>query len=73
MTKWTPEAIRAFGPTTDPPTLAGILECRWKSWKTARQNEWEQFGVKVLSIGSKCRVVVQSVLDVPGYDAGTTE
>jgi hypothetical protein len=70
MTKWTPEAIRALGPTTDLPTLAEIFECsRWKSYKMARQNEWERLGVKVLSIGSKYRVVVQSVLEVLGYDA----
>ena len=25
--KWTPEAIRALGPTTDLPTLGAIFEC----------------------------------------------
>jgi len=66
--KWTPEAIRALGPTTDLPTLAAIFECsRWKSYQMARQKEWQQVGIKVLSIGSKYRVVVQSILDVLGY------
>jgi hypothetical protein len=66
--KWTPEAIRALGPTTDLPTLGAIFECsRWKSYQMARQKEWQQVGIKVLSIGSKYRVVVQSILDVLGY------
>ena len=66
--KWTPEAIRALGPTTDLPTLGAIFECsRWKSYQMARQNEWQQVGIRVLSIGSKYRVVVQSILDVLGY------
>ena len=68
MTKWTPEAIRALGPTTDLPTLAAIVECsRWKSYQMAQHGEWERLGIKVLSIGSKYRVVVQSILDVLGY------
>lgn len=74
---WTPEAIRALGPTTDLPTLGTIFECsRWKSYQMARQGEWEQVGIKVISIGSKYRVVVQSILDVLGYgrgDLGTQE
>jgi hypothetical protein len=66
--KWTPEAIRALGPTTDLPTLGAIFECsRWKSYQMARQKEWQRVGIKVLSIGSKYRVVVQSILDVLGY------
>jgi hypothetical protein len=70
MTKWTPEAIRALGPTTDLPTLGDIFDCsRWKSYQMARQGEWEPLGIKVLSIGSKYRVTVQSVLDVLGYDS----
>ena len=28
MTKWTPEAIRALGPTTDLPTLAAIVDAQ---------------------------------------------
>lgn len=68
MTEWTPEAIRALGPTTDLPTLGDIFECsRWKSYQMAREREWERIGIKVISIGSKYRVVVQSILDVLGY------
>jgi len=74
---WTPEAIRALGPTTDLPTLGTILECsRWKSYQMARHGEWERVGIKIIPIGSKYRVVVQSILDVLGYgcsDAGTQE
>ena len=72
--KWTPEAIRALGPTTDLPTLAAIFECsRWKSYQMARQKEWQQVGIKVLSIGSKYRVVVQSILDVLGYGSADVD
>jgi hypothetical protein len=68
MTKWTPAEIRALGPTTDLPTLGAIFECsRWKSYQMARQGEWERVGIKVIPIGSKYRVVVQSILDVLGY------
>jgi hypothetical protein len=68
--KWTQEAIRALGPTTDLPTLGTIFECsRWKAYQMARHGEWGQLGIKVLSIGSKYRVVVQSILDVLGYRA----
>ena len=74
---WTPEAIRALGPTTDLPTLGAIFECsRWKSYQMARDGEWERVGIKVLSIGSKYRVVVQSIMDVLGYgrsDVSTQE
>ena len=66
--KWTPEAIRALGPTTDIPTVGDIFQCsRWKSYQMARKGEWEQLGIKVLPIGSKYRVVVQSILEVLGY------
>jgi hypothetical protein len=74
---WTPETIRALGPTTDLPTLGTIFECsRWKSYQMARHGEWERVGIKVIPIGSKYRVVVQSILDVLGYgrgDVGTRE
>jgi hypothetical protein len=74
---WTPEAIRALGPTTDLPTLGTILECsRWKSYQMARHGEWERVGIKIIPIGSKYRVVVQSILEVLGYgcgEAGTQE
>ena len=68
--KWTPETIRALGPTTDLPTLGAILECsRWKSYQMARQGEWEQVGIKLIRIGAKYRVIVRSILDVLGYDS----
>jgi hypothetical protein len=68
---WTPEAIRALGPTTDLPTLGTIFECsRWKSYQMAQHGEWERVGIKVIPIGSKYRVVVQSILDVLGYGCG---
>lgn len=68
---WTPDAIRALGPTTDVPTLGTIFECsRWKSYQMARHGEWERVGIKVIPIGSKYRVVVQSILDVLGYGCG---
>ena len=74
---WTTEAVRALGPTTDLPTLGTIFKCsRWKSYQMARQGEWERVGIKVIPIGSKYRVVVQSILDVLGYgrsDVGDQE
>jgi hypothetical protein len=74
QSKWTHEAIRALGPTTDLPTLGAIFECsRWKSYQMARQKEWQQVGIKVLSIGSKYRVVVQSILDVLGYGSADVD
>jgi hypothetical protein len=72
--KWTPEEIRALGPTTDLPTLGAIFECsRWKAYQMARQGQWGRLGIKVLSIGSKYRVVVQSILDVLGYGPAGTD
>ena len=72
--RWTQEAIRALGPTTDLPTLGAIFECsRWKAYQMARQGEWGRLGIKVLSIGSKYRVVVQSILDVLGYRAADVD
>ena len=72
--RWTQEAIRALGPTTDLPTLGAIFECsRWKAYQMARHGEWGHLGIKVLSIGSKYRVVVQSILDVLGYRAADVD
>ena len=72
--RWTQEAIRALGPTTDLPTLGTIFECsRWKAYQMARHGEWARLGIKVLSIGSKYRVVVQSILDVLGYRAADVD
>jgi hypothetical protein len=68
---WTAETIRALGPTTDMQTLAGIIGCgTWKACKMARQGEWEQIGIKVIPIGARYRVVVQSILDVLGFASG---
>lgn len=68
MTIWTPEAIRALGPTTDLPTLSLIFDCsRWKAYEMARTGEWETIGVKIVRLGSKYRVIVPSILDVLGY------
>jgi hypothetical protein len=74
MSEWTPEAIRALGVTTDLLTLGSILGVsRWKTYKMARANEWEGVGIRVVPIGAKYRVAVQSILEVLGYDepAGT--
>ncbi len=72
--RWTPEAIRALGPTTDLPTLGTIFECsRWKAYQMARHGEWGRLGIKVLSIGSKYRVVVQSILEVLRYGPADTD
>ena len=72
--RWTQEAIRALGPTTDLPTLGSIFECsRWKAYQMARQGEWKKVGIRVVPIGSKYRVVVQSILDVLGYGPADTD
>ena len=66
--QWTPEAIRALGATTDLPTLGSILGVsRWKAYKMAQAGEWEEVGIRIVPIGSKYRVAVQSILEVLGY------
>jgi len=68
MSKWTPEAIRALGPTTDLPTLGSIFDCSpWKAYEMARTGEWKTVGVRIVRLGSKYRVLVPSILDVLGY------
>jgi hypothetical protein len=68
VTTWTPETIRALGPTTDLPTLASIFDCsRWKAYEMARTGGWEAVGVKIVRLGAKYRVVVPSILEVLGY------
>jgi hypothetical protein len=74
-THWTPEAIRALGATTDLPTLGSIFGLgRWRSYQMAHTGEWEQAGIRVIPIGARYRVTVQSILDVlsrggpPGTD-----
>jgi hypothetical protein len=69
--KWTAEAIRALGATTDLRTLAGIFACSgWSSRKMARTGEWERQGIKIFRIGVHYRVGVQSILDVLGFSTG---
>ena len=63
--QWTPEAIRALGATTDLPTLGSIFGLStWRSRQMAHTGEWEQAGIRILKIGNRYRVAVQSVLDV---------
>ena len=73
-THWTPEAIRALGATTDLPTLGSIFGLgRWRSYQMAHTGEWEQAGIRIIPIGARYRVTVQSILDVlsQGGPAGT--
>jgi hypothetical protein len=66
--KWTAEAIRALGATTDLQTLADIFGCSgWSSRKMARTGEWERQGIKIFRIGAHYRVGVGSILDVLGF------
>jgi hypothetical protein len=69
--KWTAEAIRALGATTDLQTLAEIFGCSgWSSRKMARTGEWERQGLKIFRIGAHYRVGVGSILDVLGFTSG---
>jgi len=69
--KWTAEAIRALGATTDLQTLADIFGCSgWSSRKMARTGEWERQGIKIFRIGAHYRVGVGSLLDVLGFSSG---
>jgi hypothetical protein len=64
-TQWTPEAIRALGATTDLPTLGSIFGLgRWRSYQMAHTGEWEQAGIRIIRIGARYRVTVQSILNV---------
>ena len=66
--KWTADAIRALGATTDLQTLADIFGCSgWSSRKMARTGEWERQGIKIFRIGAHYRVGVGSILDVLGF------
>jgi hypothetical protein len=72
--KWTPEAIRALGATTDVPTLGEIFGMStWRSREMTKTGEWEQAGIRILKMGSRYRVTVPSILDVLGVpgDNGT--
>jgi hypothetical protein len=69
--RWTAEAIRALGATTDLQTLAGIFGCSgWSSRKMARTGEWKRQGIKIFRIGAHYRVGVASILDVLGFSSG---
>jgi hypothetical protein len=71
--QWTPEAIRALGATTDLPTLGSIFGfSRWCSYQMAHTGEWEQAGIRIIRIGARYRVTVQSILAVltPGGAQG---
>jgi hypothetical protein len=68
MSQWTHEAIRGLGATTDLPTVGSIFGVsRWRAYQMAHTGEWEQIGVRVVTIGAKYRVVVRSILEVLGY------
>jgi hypothetical protein len=67
--QWTPDAIRALGATTDLPTLGSIFGVsRWRAYQMAHTGEWEKAGIRILPLGSKYRVTVQSILDVLSND-----
>ena len=72
MSTWTPEAIRALGVTTDLPTLGKIFRIsRTRAYQMAHTGEWEQAGIRIVPLGSRYVVAVQSILEVLGHgDAG---
>jgi len=69
---WTPEAIRALGATCDLPTLGKIFGIsRSRAYQMAHTGEWQQAGIRIIPLGTKYRVVVQSILEILGHgDAG---
>ena len=68
MSTWTPEAIRALGVTTDLPTLGKIFRVsRTRAYQMAHTGEWEQAGIRIVPLGSRYVVAVQSVLEVLGH------
>jgi hypothetical protein len=61
------EAIRALGVRTDLPTLGKIFGIsRARAYQMAHTGEWEQAGIRVVPLGSRYVVAVQSILDVLG-------
>jgi hypothetical protein len=72
MSTWTPEEIRALGVTTNLPTLGEIFRVsRTRAYQMAHTGEWEQAGIRIVPLGSKYVVAVQSILEVLGHgDAG---
>jgi hypothetical protein len=70
MSTWTPEAIRALGVRTDLPTLGKIFGIsRARAYQMAHTGEWKQAGIRIVPLGSKYVVTVQSILDVLGHGA----
>ncbi len=68
MSTWTPESIRALGVTTDLPTLGKIFGIsRTRAYQMAHTGEWEQAGIRIVPLGSKYIVAVQSILYVLGH------
>ena len=68
MSTWTPESIRALGVKTDLPTLGKIFGVsRTRAYQMAHTGEWEQAGIRIVPLGSKYIVAVQSILDVLGH------
>lgn len=71
--EWTPEAIRSLGPTTDLLTLGAIFGVsRWAAYEMRRDGQWEQIGIKIIPVGTRYRVTVQSILTILGY-SGTDD
>ena len=67
MSTWTPDSIRALGATCDLPTLGKIFGIsRSRAYVMAHTGEWEQAGIRIVPLGTKYRVAVQSILDVLG-------
>ena len=68
MSTWTPESIRALGVKTDLPTLGKIFGIsRTRAYQMAHTGEWEQAGIRIVPLGSKYVVAVQSILEVLGH------
>jgi hypothetical protein len=64
---WTPEAIRALGPTTDVRTLGSIFGRHPNTaYAMRRQGRWEAIGIRIILVGARYQVAVQSILDVLG-------
>ena len=67
--KWTAEAIRALGATTDLQTLADIFACSgWSSRKMARTGEWERQSIKIF-LDSACTTASASIRSSTCWDS----
>ncbi len=68
MSAWTPEAIRALGVRTDLPTLGKIFGVsRARAYQMAHTGEWKRAGIRIVPLGRKYVVAVQSILEVLGH------